>query len=117
MTAPILVTGASGFAGSHLVERLAASGADVVAWRHRRPAPDTTVHARVRWAEVEIDDAAAVARAIGEARPAAVVHCAGAAHVGRSWDHTESTFAANVRGTHHLLEALRRSGLPARVVI
>ena len=117
MLSPILVTGASGFAGSHLVEHLAASGADVVAWRHRRPAPQLLVDARVTWADVEMDDAAAVTRAIGQAQPGGVIHCAGAAHVGHSWDHTESTFAANVRATHHLLEALRRSGVRARVVI
>ena len=39
----------------------------------------------------------------------AVYHCAGAAHVGQAWDATESTFAINVRGTHHLLEALERA--------
>ena len=43
-------------------------------------------------------------------RPPAVYHCAGAAHVGRVWDSTESTFATNVRGTHHLLQALERAG-------
>src|SRR5207247_1924784 len=44
-------------------------------------------------------------------------HCAGAAHVGRSWDSTESTFATNVRATHHLLRALELAGTDARVLI
>jgi GDP-4-dehydro-6-deoxy-D-mannose reductase len=46
-----------------------------------------------------------------------VYHCAGAAHVGRAWDDTEPTFAVNVRGTHHLLEALRAAQLAIPVLI
>ena len=116
MSSPILVTGAAGFAGSHLLEFLAAGGADLVAW-HRPggtppyPAPQT------KWHGVDLLDAVAVHNAIDSLRPSAVYHCAGAAHVGRSWDSTESTFAVNVRGTHHLLEALCRIGVPTRVMI
>ena len=116
MSNAILVTGAAGFAGSHLVDRLAGDGADLVAW-HRpggappRPAP------RTRWEPVDLLDANAVAAAIARLRPSAVYHCAGAAHVGRSWDSTESTFATNVRGTHHLLQALERAGGDVRVLI
>jgi GDP-4-dehydro-6-deoxy-D-mannose reductase len=58
-----------------------------------------------------------VRAALERVGPKAVYHCAGAAHVGRSWDSTESTFAINVRGTHHLVEGLRDSGIPARVLI
>jgi len=117
MSQPVLVTGASGFAGSHLVERLTASGVEVVAWRHRRLATVAGHDSRVTWTEVEIDDPRAVGRAIADARPSRIVHCAGAAHVGRSWDHTQATLAANVRGTHHLLEALRVARVEARLVI
>src|SRR5205807_8490260 len=44
-------------------------------------------------------------------------HCAAAAHVGRAWDSTESTFAVNVRGTHYLCDGLRRAGLRVPCVI
>jgi GDP-4-dehydro-6-deoxy-D-mannose reductase len=46
-----------------------------------------------------------------------VYHCAGAAHVGRSWEDTPATFAINVRGTHHLLSALTEHAVPARVLV
>ena len=59
----------------------------------------------------------AVHRAIADVRPTTVYHCAGAAHVGMSWGDTARTLAINVRGTHNLLEGLRRAGLAARVVI
>ncbi len=111
-----LITGAAGFAGSYLVELLAKNGAEIIAW-HRpggRPpfdAPKTT------WQEVDLLNFDAVMRAIDLVRPTRVYHCAGAPHVGRSWDATDRTFAVNVRGTHHLFEGLRRCGLEARVLI
>jgi GDP-4-dehydro-6-deoxy-D-mannose reductase len=118
MQSPVLVTGAAGFAGSHLLNVLATSGLDtVVAWHrpggHRPPSPGP----RVAWDPIDVLDRDAVHRAVESRRPRAVYHCAGAAHVGRSWDSTESTLATNVRGTHYLLKALRDVGCETRVLI
>ncbi len=112
----VLVTGAAGFAGGHLIDLLAASGADIVAW-HRPGAPAPAPIDGVRWQGVDILDAAGVSRAIAAAKPKAVYHCAGAAHVGKSWEKTTPTFEINVRGTHNLLEGLRHAGVRAKVVI
>jgi GDP-4-dehydro-6-deoxy-D-mannose reductase len=71
----------------------------------------------VTWQSVDLLDREGVCRAIADLRPSAVYHCAGAAHVGRSWESTTGTFAVNVRGTHHLFEGLRRAGVRARVVL
>jgi nucleoside-diphosphate-sugar epimerase len=113
--AAILVTGAAGFAGSHLVDLLAQSHS-VIAWRRPGSSPRQAA-ANVQWQEVDLVDRAGVARGIGESRPAAVYHCAGAAHVGQSWTDARETLAANVLGTHHLLDGLRTAGIAARVLI
>jgi GDP-4-dehydro-6-deoxy-D-mannose reductase len=102
----ILVTGAGGFAGSHLLDLLAASGADIVAW-HRPATPPPRQSGRVTWEAVDLLDRLMVADAIRRRPPDAVYHLAGYAHVGRAWDDTVATFATNVRATHFLLEALR----------
>jgi GDP-4-dehydro-6-deoxy-D-mannose reductase len=116
MAGTTLVTGAAGFAGSHLIDLLAAAGADLVAWHRPGGHPPREV-AGVRWDAVDLLDRAQVVAAIARSRPTHVYHCAGAAHVGRAWDSTERTFAINVRGTHHLLETLERAAEPARVMI
>ena len=104
----ILVTGAGGFAGSHLLDLLVTSGADIVAWHRPGTAPPRE-NDRIAWQEVDLLDRLMVADAIRRRPPDAVYHLAGYAHVGRAWDETVATFEINVRGTHFLLEALRES--------
>lgn len=112
----VLVTGAAGFVGSHLLELLERDGADVVAWL--RPGTAAPIKgSRVRWVTVEMQDRDAVAAATAHARPAAVYHLAGVPHVGDSWSHTHETFAGNVLATHYLFDALRRHSLAPRVLI
>jgi GDP-4-dehydro-6-deoxy-D-mannose reductase len=123
MASPILVTGAAGFAGSHLLELLAVDGArdshhgdgEIVGWH--RPGTIPPSIGGIRWDAVDLLDRAAVADAIRRHPPAAVYHCAGAAHVGHAWDSVTSTLAVNVRGTHHLLEALHAASLSPVVLI
>jgi GDP-4-dehydro-6-deoxy-D-mannose reductase len=110
MPATILVTGAGGFAGSHLLDLLAGEDAAVVAW-HRPGSAPRAAGPSVRWEAVDLLDRGAVREAIARTRPSAVYHCAAAAHVGKAWDRTESTFVVNVLGTHHLCDALRREDL------
>src|SRR5262249_7486481 len=107
MPGTILVTGAAGFAGSHLIESLAGEEATVVAWHRPGGRPPREV-AQTVWRAVDLLDSDAVRRAIDDIQPAIVYHFAGATHVGRSWDQVEPTLAINVRGTHVLLQALAR---------
>jgi GDP-4-dehydro-6-deoxy-D-mannose reductase len=116
MPGTVLVTGAAGFAGSHLVELLAGDGAELFAWHRLGGRPPIAVP-DARWQAIDLLDPAAVRQAIASIRPGVIYHCAGAAHVGRSWGATEATLRLNVRGTHHLLEALRATGVDSRVMI
>ncbi len=89
---PILVTGARGFAGSHLVEELTGAGAEVIAWDR---------------VDVDLLDPAALRPALEKVRPSAICHCAGAPHVAQSWGDTAAVFETNVMATSHLLDAVR----------
>ena len=110
----VLVTGAGGFAGSHLVEHLAGR-CDLAGWA--RSDPPAVVAGLARWTRVDLLDRERVRRAILALRPSAVYHCAGVAHVADSWQDTARPLAGNVLTTHYLLDALRRAGSPCRVVI
>lgn len=96
-----LVTGASGFAGMHLLKALQAQGAEVL-----------SLQADVRETE-------AVVQEIVAARPDAVFHLAAQAFVPRSLEDPAETYVINVRGTSSVLAAMRAlhaSGVTARLL-
>jgi len=124
MSPTTLVTGAAGFAGSHLLDLLVGDGAvptseAVVAWHRPNTNGSSGRHADagVQWEAVDLLDRDAVRAAVARIKPTAVYHCGGAAHVGKAWDQAGTTFAINVRGTHHLLDAIARTGVECRVLI
>jgi GDP-4-dehydro-6-deoxy-D-mannose reductase len=112
----IVVTGAAGFAGSHLLDLLAHRPSRVIAW-YRPNGAAPAERTGVTWQPVDITDAESVASAVAVAKPAAVYHCAAESHVGRSLGNSATTFRINVLGTHHLLEGLRRADLRAKIVV
>lgn len=114
MNGPVLVTGAAGFAGSHLLQHLG-SRPDVIAWARATPPPELAHLAR--WEQVDILDRDRINGAIRALKPQAVFHCAGLAQVAESWGHTAAPLEVNVFGTHRLLDALRLAGTRCRVLI
>lgn len=116
----ILVTGASGFVGQHLLDLLSSDGATIAAWR-RPGAVEPLRHdfdpARVSWRDVDVLDARTVEREVASRPPDVVYHLAGAAHAGQSWDRVEPALRVNVIGTHRLLEAVGRHAPRARVLL
>ncbi|MDQ2984967.1 MAG: GDP-mannose 4,6-dehydratase [Actinomycetota bacterium] len=95
MSKAVSVTGAQGFAGRHLLERL---GADALP------------------AEVDVTEPAAVVEAIREAQPRAVVHLAAQSSVAASWEDAAEAWNVNVLGTVNVLEAVRTQQPEARVL-
>jgi len=114
LSSTILVTGATGFAGRHLVRLLAATG-HVSAWGRSPTPPD--LGALATWERVDLLDRDMVRAAIAALRPAAVYHLAGAAHQAESWRDTITPLEGNALATTHLLDAIRRARLDCRVLV
>jgi GDP-4-dehydro-6-deoxy-D-mannose reductase len=116
-----LITGATGFAGGHLVERLVGQGSPVHAWAHRGgklPAGNSSSPSpAVTWTAVDLLDRAAVRDALDAARPSIVYHCAGLADLQDAWRAPARALRVNALGTHHLLEAVRELGLSCGVLV
>ena len=100
MTLRVMVTGATGFVGRPLVDRLAALGHEVAA-----VANAATPTAATRSYVVDVRDRAAVAAAIADFAPERVVHLAALSHVGESWRRIPDYFAVNVRGAANVFTA------------
>jgi CDP-glucose 4,6-dehydratase len=118
----VLVTGANGFIGSWLVQRLVDEGALVVALV-AVDEPDSEfsragLHDRTTVTRGVLEDPAIVPHAIAAHQVDTVFHLGAQTLVGAAFEDPVATFEANVRGTYLLLDACRRAGQPvARVVV
>jgi len=117
----VLVTGHTGFKGSWLTQWLKRAGAGVAGFALAPPTtPSLFDRARVgdgiRSIEGDIRDLDALTRAVADAKPEIVIHMAAQSLVRASYDDPVGTYATNVMGTVHLLDAVRRAE-SVRVVI
>ena len=121
-TRRVLVTGHTGFKGSWLCAWLDTLGAQLGGLAL---APDTTpslytaatLDDSIDSTLADIRDAAAVDAAIGAFRPEIVFHLAAQPLVRRSYADPLGTYATNVMGTAHVLDAASRHGVRAVVVV
>jgi CDP-glucose 4,6-dehydratase len=110
----VLVTGHTGFKGSWLTLWLQRMGAQVTGLSDAVPT-DPSLFDLARVSElvedrrVDVRDASAVARVVEEARPEVLLHLAAQPLVRRSFREPVETYAVNVMGTIHVLEAARRA--------
>jgi len=114
----VLITGISGFVGSHMAEFALARGARVFGASRGRRGPENIrpLLDRVTLLPCDLLDAAAVRHAIEQSAPTHVVHLAAQSSVGESWQAPAETLATNVVGQANLLEAARMLARPPRVL-
>ena len=111
----VFLTGHTGFKGSWLALWLSDLGAEVTGFALPPPTtPSLFEEARlgdvVRHIEGDVRDLDAVTAAMGVARPDVVFHLAAQPLVRLSYEEPVETYATNVMGTVHVLEAIRRIG-------
>lgn len=110
--APVLVTGVSGFIGSHLARRLLHEGARVHGlvrsgsnlWRLQ------DIKRQLQFHYADLTDHEAVTRAVSQIKPSKVFHLAAKVDVNRSLPLLDEMIEVNVKGTINLLRAAADAG-------
>lgn len=111
----VLVTGASGFVGRHVVERLVRAGHSVVGCGSQT-ASVSSVAGEIEHHRVDLRDGDAVAALVRAVRPDWVVHLAAVAFVAD--ENVDAFYEVNLLGTRRLLAALAASpGLERALVV
>jgi GDP-4-dehydro-6-deoxy-D-mannose reductase len=116
----VLITGVTGFVGTHLADYLLSTQPEVEVWglrRWRSPEPVATSSRAVRTIDADLLDAASLLRALSAAHPEVVIHLAASSSVADSWGTPAEVMQVNTLGTLHLLEAARQLGLDAPIVL
>jgi GDP-4-dehydro-6-deoxy-D-mannose reductase len=106
-----LITGMTGFAGSHLAEYLLAEHPDVEVYgTHRwRSRMENVEHLRskVKLLEADLRDYTSMHAALERSRPDVIFHLAAQSFVPSSWTAPNDTLTTNVSGQTNLFEAVR----------
>jgi GDP-4-dehydro-6-deoxy-D-mannose reductase len=113
----VLITGATGFAGRHLAELSAVSGAATVGLGRRSVAPAELPPGLADYLVADLLDPAQAEAAVRSTGPERVFHLAAEASVSRSWEDPAGAILNNLSGTLNLLEAVRRHAPGARVLV
>jgi nucleoside-diphosphate-sugar epimerase len=112
--ARVLVTGASGFIGSHLTRRLLTDGAEIHALTSSvssvYPPRLLEIRDRITLHEASLTDRGALGIVAAAARPEYVFHLGAYTHVGKSWQRADECIQVNIHGTLNLLMALEPTG-------
>jgi CDP-glucose 4,6-dehydratase len=117
----VLLTGHTGFKGAWLTLWLEKLGAQVTGYSLApagEPSMFALVHAgRDQKASQDVRDLASLRRVVESTQPEVILHLAAQALVRKSYDEPVETYATNVMGTVHLLEAARASKALRSIVV
>jgi GDP-4-dehydro-6-deoxy-D-mannose reductase len=119
-TTRVLITGITGFAGSHLMDELLAEGGHEI-WGLKRPnARMRNLHHAadlITLIDGDLLDQTSLVAALRRADFEHIYHLGAQSWVTPSWDMPAAYMATNAIGTIHLFEAMRLVGSRARVLI
>jgi len=117
----VLITGITGFAGSHLAEYILAHHPDVrvygiVRWRSRMDNICGIID-KIELHEADLKDIVSLRKCLAEIKPDRIFHLAAQSFVPTSWKLPAETFAINAIGQVNLFEALLSLKMNPRIQV
>jgi len=115
----VLITGITGFVGSHLSELLLEKNFKVYGIERWRSKTENVEHIKkkLKLIEADIRDAHSVEKVISDVEPHLIFHLAAQSFVPMSWNAPADTITTNVIGTINLFEAVRKSKCDPRIQV
>ena len=114
MMKKVLVTGATGFVGRHLVSRLLDEDEYKIIGTYRNLYPALE---KIKWYNTDLINSSSTLSLINHERPDVIIHLAAISSVAQSWLNPSKVILSNEQMTLNILEAVRCSKLNARTLI
>ena len=114
MSERILISGITGFVGSHLADLALEKGVEVFGlkrWNLSRMRNIRHIHDKINWIDCDITDNISVKKALEKSKPHKIFHLAAESFVSTSWDHPSHYMDVNYKGTVNFLESMKDLGL------
>ncbi len=116
----VLITGITGFVGSHLADFLLGKGnIEVYGIERWRSNCENIEHIedKIRLIECDIRDSSSVKKVVEEVRPERIFHLAAQSFVFTSWHAPAETLTTNIIGELNIFEAIRELGINPKIHI
>ena len=115
----LLITGITGFVGSHMAEYALSQGAEVFGSARWRSRTENIEHlrAKIQLVECDLRDPASVRRLLTTASPTHLIHLAAQSFVGTSWHTPGETLSTNTVCQVNLLEGIRELKVVPRFLV
>lgn len=115
----VLITGITGFVGSHFAEYALEQGVEVYGSYRWRSKTENIDHlgGKIHLVECDLRDVSSVQHVLEASRPDAIIHLAAQSFVGSSWQAPAETLLTNIGAQVNLLEAIRQRPKKPRFLV
>lgn len=120
MKEKVLITGITGFVGSHMADYVLNKGIKVYGlkrWNLSRLRNVVHILSEVEFSDCDLTDPIGIGSIIEKIKPTKIFHFAAESGLGPSWNHPSHYMDVNYKGTLNLLEAVRKAGINPKILI